>query len=506
MFKKFFSLSIWVFLLVTGQALAQQASYVSNSTVTMETDGTNPDGSVNLQTNNAGRINFFTNRTLRGYIDGTTGALTGFALASPTFTTLTGTATQSAIQTDTSDAADSKMLTLSGAGGLGNTRGGYIRLGGNENALIGGVDIVTGNVASSILGLNAYNATGVIRFLTGNALRWEVSSTGNLTQDATNGGDIVFGKDFSSLRQNTADGADNNQTAITGGGAYGVVRGATLYLGGNEQSGTSYDNGGAALAGGVNGGTVTISGYGDVAVRTGISGPGEALSWTFDTDGSDTDLVGDATRGGNIVFSRGNVGIFKSADSGTGDLYINGGNSTSGLSPRIIVGSGDTGQITLISGSNAAAGVILRSNSDFTIADRNGNTRWSFTSTGNLSQDGTNGASIVLTKASTGIQLPTTTGITAAGTTVADATQLTAVYNNITTVAAGTGVKMWNVGTSMIFVRNGGANALNVYGVDASATINGGGAGSPVSVAVGATVAMVRVAANTWIAFEAPAA
>lgn len=85
MLKKFFFI-VFVSLLLAGQALAQQASYVTNSTVTMETDGTNPDGSANIQTNNAGPIQFFTNRTLRGYIDGTTGVLTGFTLGTVTLT------------------------------------------------------------------------------------------------------------------------------------------------------------------------------------------------------------------------------------------------------------------------------------------------------------------------------------------------------------------------------------------------------------------------------------
>ncbi len=56
------------------------------------------------------------------------------------------------------------------------------------------------------------------------------------------------------------------------------------------------------------------------------------------------------------------------------------------------------------------------------------------------------------------------TGISAAGTTTADATQLVADFNVVTTTASSTGVKLPDVEVgSQIIVVNGGANACLVY-------------------------------------------
>ena len=69
--------------------------------------------------------------------------------------------------------------------------------------------------------------------------------------------------------------------------------------------------------------------------------------------------------------------------------------------------------------------------------------------------------------------------VTAAGTSAGDATQLTFVYNNVTTTGAGAGVKLpqTEMGETII-VRNGGANALTVYPYSTSSTINSAGYGT----------------------------
>jgi hypothetical protein len=68
--------------------------------------------------------------------------------------------------------------------------------------------------------------------------------------------------------------------------------------------------------------------------------------------------------------------------------------------------------------------------------------------------------------------------LTAAGTSAGDATAITYVYTNVTTVAAGAGVKLppTEMGETVI-VRNGGANPLKVYPYDANSTINSVGSG-----------------------------
>jgi hypothetical protein len=95
------------------------------------------------------------------------------------------------------------------------------------------------------------------------------------------------------------------------------------------------------------------------------------------------------------------------------------------------------------------------------------------------------------------------TGISAAGTTISDATDLASHFNNITTVAANTGVQLWAAPIgSQVIVRNQGANTLKVYPEDASRDINGAGAGVAVSVAAGSMAIFWRTGAANWIGVE----
>jgi hypothetical protein len=69
--------------------------------------------------------------------------------------------------------------------------------------------------------------------------------------------------------------------------------------------------------------------------------------------------------------------------------------------------------------------------------------------------------------------------LTAAGTSADDATQITYVYNKVSTVASGAGVKLpkAEMGETII-IRNGGANPLTVYPYSATDTINAVGSGT----------------------------
>jgi len=80
-------------------------------------------------------------------------------------------------------------------------------------------------------------------------------------------------------------------------------------------------------------------------------------------------------------------------------------------------------------------------------------------------------------------QEPVSAAVTAAGTTIADATLLTGLVNNVTTAAASTGVKLnalTPVGAT-VTVRNGGANDLKLYPASASEAINGGAGGASIT-------------------------
>lgn len=91
------------------------------------------------------------------------------------------------------------------------------------------------------------------------------------------------------------------------------------------------------------------------------------------------------------------------------------------------------------------------------------------------------------------------TDLTAAGTTRADALQLAAETNNLTTVAASTGVIL-PVGVigMRILILNNGANAAQVY-ASASETIDGTAGATGVAQANAKDALYIYVKANTWV-------
>ena len=93
--------------------------------------------------------------------------------------------------------------------------------------------------------------------------------------------------------------------------------------------------------------------------------------------------------------------------------------------------------------------------------------------------------------------------VSAAGTTITDATALTAGCNIVTTVGSGAGVKLMSAQASdEVMVYNGqGSNALLIYPPSSSSTINQLSAGTPMSLAVWTVVRFKKIASGTWIAW-----
>lgn len=92
--------------------------------------------------------------------------------------------------------------------------------------------------------------------------------------------------------------------------------------------------------------------------------------------------------------------------------------------------------------------------------------------------------------------------LTATGSTIADALALTNFVNLVGTVAVSTGVKLPDAPIgSIVFVQNNGANALNLYPVDTSGTINNGTAGAAVTIAAAAANVAVRQSSTNWLVF-----
>lgn len=89
--------------------------------------------------------------------------------------------------------------------------------------------------------------------------------------------------------------------------------------------------------------------------------------------------------------------------------------------------------------------------------------------------------------------------VTAAGTTIADATLLTAYNNIVTNVAAGTGVQLPTAAAGEIVkVTNLGANLLAVYPDSATSTIDGGAAGAALTLLAGQSAEFYYLGSGSW--------
>jgi hypothetical protein len=98
---------------------------------------------------------------------------------------------------------------------------------------------------------------------------------------------------------------------------------------------------------------------------------------------------------------------------------------------------------------------------------------------------------------------PVMAAATAAGSTITDATLLTGVVNNVTTVGAGQGVKLnplTPIGYS-ITVRNAGANNLTLYPTSANDQFNANTAGAGLTLTtVNKQIACCcRVSSTLWV-------
>lgn len=100
------------------------------------------------------------------------------------------------------------------------------------------------------------------------------------------------------------------------------------------------------------------------------------------------------------------------------------------------------------------------------------------------------------------VSVPVGNALTAAGTTIADALQLSKQINNVTTAAASTGVILPVGAIGMrITVFNAGANPIKVYAND-SETIDGTAGATGVTLTNAKRCDYFFVAANTWISAQ----
>jgi hypothetical protein len=104
---------------------------------------------------------------------------------------------------------------------------------------------------------------------------------------------------------------------------------------------------------------------------------------------------------------------------------------------------------------------------------------------------------------STYFDFGTTETMSAAGATQGTATAITTAINNVTTVAASTGVLLPTAVAGLrIIVRNGGANALNVY-PNTSDSINAAAINVAYALPVGGCVEFIAMNATNWYTLNA---
>lgn len=192
------------------------------------------------------------------------------------------------------------------------------------------------------------------------------------------------------------------------------------------------------------------------------------------------------------------------ADSAAVSICGGGTCSTDGTRGAFIVLNGNessTGTATVSAGS-AGGALVLQGGGQVSVRTGLTTDVWAFTTNGALTQGTTLGGNIVMTENNSGIAQNVNTAITAAGTSVTDATQLTGIYNIVSTVASSTGVKLWaGVVGHQIWVQNRGANNLELYPPDASGAINGASAGAGITLAAATDdiAACTYIDTNVWM-------
>lgn len=211
----------------------------------------------------------------------------------------------------------------------------------------------------------------------------------------------------------------------------------------------------------------------------------------------------------NITF-QGNYGLYGSTSNGsdTANFTISpasaaqigrgaysilyGEDHSGGFAGVHVVSSGSSGYLNLNYGTQ---GIIFSRNDT-------GATVWTMEqSGGDLVSHATNGGDIILNKSGSNILLPVSASVTAAGTTISDATQLTNWWSSVMVTASGTGVKLYNVQVgAQACVQNHGANDLELYPNDGTSSLNNAGNGAAITLAAATDdiACCTRVSATLW--------
>jgi len=273
------------------------------------------------------------------------------------------------ITANTSDAADTYSIDIAGGGDTGVSRGADLQLTGNENGALGGATLVTGNAAGNLrLGTSG---AGIIRFDTNATARWYVDGTGQLTQDVTGGGNIVFNKATTGPFWTGVNGTLGTTTANAVGVATNGTTRWNWTSAGNfvPLAGGTYDIGAAAtvvnniFSSFLKAGTSSDLEIGTYSASGGLFLVSNSLRrWGLNSAGV---LSQDATNGANISFTK----------TGTALEFT------------------------------AIAGLVQTTGANALSLATNSLARWVVGTSGQLSNDSTNGGDLIFAKSTTGVQL-----------------------------------------------------------------------------------------------------
>lgn len=136
------------------------------------------------------------------------------------------------INANTIDSSDNKRLSIGGGGDTLATRGAWALFNGNEYASQAGyLYLICGDVAGAGLTFRMSNfGNSFVNFENGGStIVLSISQTGTISYNNTN----------FRIASVTADGSDNQGAFFCGGGSNTVSRGAVVFIGGNEYSGSN---------------------------------------------------------------------------------------------------------------------------------------------------------------------------------------------------------------------------------------------------------------------------
>lgn len=216
-----------IYLDIDGSAVAKGINIAASNvfsvldTAIVNIQSVAQGGNLDLYSGTGGEINFKPNVGTPRWSIPDTGAVASFKYHNV-----------GKIFSATADGSDNLYIEICGGGDANRNRGSYITIHGNEYGSNQGIILNSGEHATDgdvliTSGVPGNNGKTTWKFH-GDQLRFIANST-----------------TLSGICATTSDGSDSKALYLTGAGAYGITRGAYMFLAGNESTGTPYEYGSA---------------------------------------------------------------------------------------------------------------------------------------------------------------------------------------------------------------------------------------------------------------------